>query len=59
MVAEPGGSVLEHEALARDSVLVAQYRQAARQGDGLASFKLAEAFERGRGVAPDLVEALT
>jgi TPR repeat protein len=33
-------------------------RQGAQQGDGAAAFKVAEAFEHGQGVPPDLVEAL-
>jgi TPR repeat protein len=54
-MAKPGDSPPERD----DAAVVAQYRQAARQGDGLAAFKVAEAFERGEGVPPDLVEALT
>ena len=52
-----GGSFAEQEKVA--AATVARYRQAAQQGDGLAAFKLAQAFERGEGVPPDLVEALT
>ena len=54
-----GGSFAGREVVAGADTTVARYRQAARQGDGLAAFKLAQAFERGKGVPPDLVEALT
>jgi TPR repeat protein len=54
-----GSSLSEHEAVGGPAAAVARYRQAAREGDGLAAFKLAQAFERGKGVPPDLVEALT
>ena len=49
----------EQATAAGGAAAVARYRQAARQGDGLAAFKLAQAFEQGNGVPPDLVEALT
>jgi uncharacterized protein len=54
-----GGSFTEQETIAGAAAAAARYRQAAQQGDGLAAFKLAQAFEQGRGVPPDLVEALT
>jgi uncharacterized protein len=54
-----GSSLSEHEPVGGPAAAVARYRQAAREGDGLAAFKLAQAFERGKGVPPDLVEALT
>ena len=54
-----GSPFSEQETAAGGAAAVARYRQAARQGDGLAAFKLAQAFEQGNGVPPDLVEALT
>lgn len=37
---------------------VEAHRDGAQQGDGAAAFEVAEAFEHGQGVPPDLVEAL-
>ncbi len=54
-----GSSLSQHEPAGGPAAAVARYRQAAREGDGLAAFKLAQAFEQGKGVPPDLVEALT
>jgi TPR repeat protein len=54
-----GGAFSEEETAAGAAAAAARYRQAAQQGDGAAAFKLGQAFEQGKGVPPDLVEALT
>jgi TPR repeat protein len=54
-----GGSFAEQETVTGAAAAAARYRETAQQGDGLAAFKLAQAFEQGQGVPPDLVEALT
>ena len=42
-----------------ESEAMAWYDEGARQGDAKALFKLGEAYERGRGVAADPVQALS
>jgi TPR repeat protein len=53
------GDLYEGEAVDRDpAAAVRWWRMGAEHGDGEAAFKIAAAFEQGRGVPPDLVEAL-